>query len=55
MPLPAILLDRSGLFSPKYKLNKLADPIPINKAIANAMVVSGKATLVAAFPKKPTP
>mgnify|MGYP007010970688 CR=1 FL=1 len=55
MPLPAILLDRSGFFSPRYKLNKLAEPIPINKAMANAIVVSGNATLVAALPKKPTP
>ena len=50
-PLPTTQAALSFSLAPIYKENRDALPIPTNKAIATEIVVKGKATLVAAFPK----
>ena len=45
----------SGLSAPSSREKPAALPIPIKRAMAIQMVVSGKDTLVAAFPRYPTP
>ena len=45
----------SGLPAPSSRENREALPMPMSSAMARQMVVRGKATLVAAFPRYPTP
>ena len=50
---PATLFALFGRFLPNSKLKLVAAPTPVISPIARQIVVSGKATFVAAFPKKP--
>ena len=52
-PTPLAALSLSP--APSFKLKYAAQPSPSSNAKAIDMVTSGNATLVAAFPKKPTP
>ena len=53
--MPATRRARSSFPAPKFRLKLAAVPMPIIRAMAVDTVVKGKATLVAAFPKYPTP
>lgn len=52
---PATILAFLGFFLPNSRLKFDAEPSPVIKPIAIQIVVRGKAMLVAAFPRYPTP
>ena len=50
---PATLFALFGRFLPNSRLKFVAAPTPVISPIARQIVVSGKATFVAAFPRNP--
>jgi len=53
LAVPATLFALFGRFPPNSKLKLVAAPTPVISPIARQIVVSGKATFVAAFPRNP--
>ena len=52
---PVEALASFSFFSPNFNERLAAAPLPISPAIAFAKITKGNITLVAAFPKVPTP
>ena len=50
---PMLLLASLGLFMPRLKLTNAQQPSPIITAMASAITVRGKTTVLAAFPYEP--